>query len=72
MDVTIVCGYRGEEEQNKAYTEKKSGLKFPQSKHNHAPSSAVDIAPYINGKGVRWNASEVSFMQGRIQESANY
>jgi len=72
MDVSIVCGYRGEEEQNEAYKNGKSGLQFPQSKHNHSPSSAVDIAPYISGKGIRWNASEVAFMQGRIQEIADY
>jgi peptidoglycan L-alanyl-D-glutamate endopeptidase CwlK len=62
MDITVVCGYRGEEEQNEAYNEGKSGLKFPNSKHNHSPSSAVDIAPYIKGKGVRWNSAEVAYM----------
>ena len=72
MDVTIVCGYRGEEEQNDAYKNGNSEVKFPNSKHNHSPSSAVDIAPYIKGKGVRWDSREVSRMQGRIQEIADY
>lgn len=45
-DCTIIQGHRGEAEQNKAYSEGKSQLKFPQSKHNKSPSMAVDVAPY--------------------------
>ena len=46
MDVTILCGERGEEEQNKAYNEGKSKLQYPKSKHNKSPSIAIDLAPY--------------------------
>lgn len=46
MDFTIIQGYRGEEEQNKAFKEGKSNAMFGQSKHNTTPSQAVDIAPY--------------------------
>lgn len=49
-DFTIVSGHRGKEEQNKAYRNGYSKLKFPQSKHNSRPSKAVDICPYVNGK----------------------
>jgi peptidoglycan L-alanyl-D-glutamate endopeptidase CwlK len=70
IDVTVVTGNRGEDEQNKAFADGKSSLRFPQSKHNKTPSLAVDIAPYIRGKGVRWNSNEVSLMQGRIAEIA--
>jgi peptidoglycan LD-endopeptidase CwlK len=45
VDFTVTTGYRGEEEQNKAFAEKKSKVKFPDSKHNKKPSLAVDIAP---------------------------
>jgi peptidoglycan LD-endopeptidase CwlK len=45
-DCTILCGNRGKVEQNKAYEEGKSQLKFPLSKHNKYPSLAVDAAPY--------------------------
>lgn len=55
-DFTIICGYRGEEEQNKAFSEGKSNAKFGQSKHNVYPSKAVDIAPY--DKGIDWNDHE--------------
>ena len=45
-DCSIIEGYRGEEEQNRAYYAGKSGLKFPSSKHNKKPSLAVDVVPY--------------------------
>lgn len=46
MDITVLCGHRGEQDQNKAFAEGKSQLKFPKSKHNSMPSLAVDIAPH--------------------------
>lgn len=54
-DCTIVCGHRGREEQNRAYNEGKSMLKFPESEHNTLPSKAVDVAPYYNGVGIDWD-----------------
>lgn len=45
-DFTILEGHRDKETQNRYYDEKKSKLKFPDSKHNSYPSYAVDIAPY--------------------------
>lgn len=51
MDITILCGFRSELEQNKAFETGKSQLKFPMSKHNKVPSMAVDVAPYP----VDWN-----------------
>jgi len=51
FDCTILCGQRGEREQNEAFRMKYSKLKFPQSRHNEIPSMAVDAAPYpINWK----------------------
>lgn len=46
IDITVLCGYRGEEEQMEAYRSGNSKAKFGQSKHNHSPSLAVDVAPY--------------------------
>jgi hypothetical protein len=46
FDFSIVCGFRNEEDQNKAYETKKSKLRWPQSKHNTNPSLAVDLAPW--------------------------
>lgn len=45
-DVRILQGYRGQEEQDRAYKEKMSKLRWPKSKHNQHPSMAVDVAPY--------------------------
>lgn len=46
MDFSVICGYRSEKEQNKAYKEGKSQVQYPHGKHNKIPSMAVDIAPY--------------------------
>lgn len=46
LDISILVTYRNEVDQNKAFAEKKSKLKFPESKHNVIPSLAVDVAPY--------------------------
>jgi peptidoglycan L-alanyl-D-glutamate endopeptidase CwlK len=45
-DFFIAEAWRGEEEQNKAYASGKSKKKYPYSKHNSLPSTAVDIYPY--------------------------
>lgn len=45
-DITVLCGFRGEKEQNEAYAKKASKLQWPNSKHNKLPSLAVDMAPY--------------------------
>ena len=46
MDITILCGHRGEEEQSRAYMEGRSFAKWGESKHNKIPSEAIDAAPY--------------------------
>lgn len=46
VDFTVICGHRGQIEQDKAFESGNSKLRFPQSKHNSIPSKAVDIAPY--------------------------
>jgi hypothetical protein len=50
-DFSIICGHRNEAGQNTAFNEKKSKLRWPDSKHNSLPSIAVDIAPYP----IDWN-----------------
>lgn len=46
IDCSIICGHRSEEDQVKAFVEKKSKVQYPNSKHNSYPSKAVDVAPY--------------------------
>lgn len=50
-DCSILCGGRSKEDQNKAYSENRSKVKYPDSKHNSLPSKAVDVAPYP----IDWN-----------------
>src|SRR5574343_460890 len=50
FDCSILCGHRGEAEQNEAYDNGFSKLRYPNSLHNIYPSLAVDAAPFINGQ----------------------
>lgn len=56
-DHTILCGHRGELEQNRAFADKRSTKRWPDSNHNKLPSPAVDAAPWYpeapNG-GIDW------------------
>lgn len=50
MDIKIFCGERGEAEQNKAFDNGFSKVRFPDSNHNKKPGEdkvkAVDAGPY--------------------------
>lgn len=48
-DNTIVCGHRGQLEQEEAVNSGHSQLNWPDSKHNQYPSNAVDAVPYEDG-----------------------
>ena len=54
QDITILCGHRNEADQNKAYAEGNSKVRWPKSEHNKLPSMAVDVAPYP----IDWGNSE--------------
>jgi len=55
-DCAIICGHRNEKDQNKAYNDGLSKLKYPKSKHNSIPSLAVDVVPWFKKKPhIRWN-----------------
>lgn len=45
-DCTVICGHRGEQEQNAAFESGHSKVKWPDGKHNKLPSLAVDVVPY--------------------------
>ncbi len=51
MDITVVCGHRGEADQEAAFAAGKSKKHWPDSKHNGLPSNAVDVSPYP----IDWN-----------------
>lgn len=70
FDCTIVCGHRDKADQDKAYAEGKSKLKYPQSKHNKIPSEAVDAAPYEK-TGIDWSKSQMLFFAGYVKGVAD-
>lgn len=45
-DCSILCGHRNEIEQDLAYKQGFSHVKWPYGKHNCMPSIAIDSAPY--------------------------
>lgn len=51
-DCTIIEGYRSHQRQMLLYSEGKT--KVTVSKHNTDPSNAIDVAPYIVGRGIPW------------------
>ena len=53
-DFTILCGHRGQVEQNQAFESGNSRLPWPHSKHNSKPSVAVDVAPWP----IDWQATD--------------
>lgn len=58
-DCTILCGFRNQEDQDKAYYEGRSKIKWPNGKHNNLPSKAVDAAPwFVNKPHIRWEDKE--------------
>lgn len=64
VDVTVLCGRRGKAEQDRAFAEGHSKVRWPNSKHNVARpdgtedldglARAVDLAPYP----IDWNDRE--------------
>jgi len=51
FDCAVITGHRGEADQNEAFDDGKSHLRWPNGKHNKSPSRAVDVAPYP----INWN-----------------
>ncbi len=67
-DISITCGFRGEADQNRLFDERKSRVRFPQSKHNNYPSVAVDFQPwpYPEREEKLWAA--LAYVAGRAVE----
>lgn len=64
-DISILCGYRPEDLQNEYYNTGKSKVKYPNSKHNKFPSTAIDVCPFpVNWGRIDEFAELVRFIQG--------
>lgn len=46
LDLSVICGFRGEAEQNAAFKLGRSKLQWPMSAHNKQPAKAFDFNPY--------------------------
>ena len=70
IDCSILCGHRKEEDQNQAFDDGLSQLRYPDSKHNIYPSMAVDVAPYFPDlKNTDWeDAKAFALFAGRVIE----
>lgn len=66
-DFSVVCGHRNEADQNRAYAEGFSKLRWPNSRHNTNPSEAVDVIPYPTGYK---DANEFYHLAGVIESTA--
>jgi hypothetical protein len=66
LDMAVICGHRGEAEQEKAYKEGKSKVQWPRSMHNHLPSLAVDLVPYP----LKWNDEKSFQTMGAVVKEA--
>jgi peptidoglycan L-alanyl-D-glutamate endopeptidase CwlK len=68
VDCTIICGHRGEAEQNAAVAAGNSKVKWPTGKHNKAPSLAVDVMPCpVDWSGSRANIEHLTYFAGIVK-----
>lgn len=70
-DCKVICGHRGQAEQDKAFAEGRSKLKYPQGKHNSIPSKAVDVGPYVTSKGLSWDNRQCTHFGGYVMGVAS-
>jgi peptidoglycan L-alanyl-D-glutamate endopeptidase CwlK len=72
--IIIIVGHRNQADQDKAFAEKKSKLRWPKSKHNSNPSRAVDAAPIVMKDGketIDWNNRErLAYFGGYVMRVA--
>ena len=69
-DFSVIWGFRDREDQQAAYENGTSQLRFPFSKHNRKPSRAFDVIPYPDG----FEASDEEFYKQatHILRAANH
>ncbi len=48
VDLTILCGHRTQEAQQRALQRGRTTKRWPNSRHNAEPSTAVDFAPWLS------------------------
>ena len=46
VDCSVLEGHRSKDRQNALYEDGKTKVRYPNGRHNHSPSRAVDVCPY--------------------------
>ena len=62
IDFSVVCTYRGREDQEAACASGASTKHWPDSKHNSLPAIAADLCPYRGG--LQWKDREAFYFLG--------
>jgi len=61
FEFVVLCGHRGQAEQDEAFDNKRSKVRWPNGRHNSYPSKAVDLAPWP----IDWENLELFDQLGR-------
>lgn len=68
VDCTIICGHRGQKEQDAAFAAGNSKKKWPNGEHNKLPSRAVDVMPYpVDWSDSPANVEHLNYFAGIVQ-----
>ena len=67
-DISLIKGHRNKADQNKAYDEGHSQLRWPNGKHNSYPSNAVDFQPYPMPERKEKLWASLAYIAGRAIE----
>jgi peptidoglycan L-alanyl-D-glutamate endopeptidase CwlK len=68
FDFVVICGFRGEAEQLKAYHDGTSKARWLQSPHNFTPACAFDACPYP----VKWDNTVAFLNMGEVMLESAY
>ena len=67
FDCSVTCGHRGEADQDKAFEEGKSQVRYSDGKHNKLPSNAVDVVAYPIDWG---DSTRQAYFAGQVMAKA--
>ena len=65
MDMAVIESFRDKVRQDRKFDLGRSQVKWPDSKHNSKPPTALDVVPWINGK-LSWNKLHCCVLAGII------
>ena len=70
-NIRVICGHRNKVEQDTAFSQGKSKLKWPLSNHNRLPSLAIDMVPMEANGAIDWNdVRRISYFAGHVMQKA--